>query len=177
MDENSGNLYKEGERTKISVWNLVKTMILTSDNTAKNALRRQLSDMEINSVFAHIGIPNPYIESNGSLVSPRGYSRIFKSLYLSTFLNPKESEKLLDVATDTAMENLISAGVPPEIQVAHKFGERPDGLSDCGIIYHPQNPYYLCIMIKEMEIPKAKELIADLSGIIYDFVSKEDQKN
>jgi beta-lactamase class A len=173
LDQNSGQLYKKGADYEISVWDLLKEMILASDNTAKNALKRQLSETELNAIFAHVGIPNPYLDSNGQMVTPRGYSRIFKSLYFSTFLPDPLSEKALDLTTDTGMENLISAGLPPEIQVAHKYGERPDGISDCGIIYHPKSTYFLCIMTKDIEIPKARELIANSSKIIFDFISNQ----
>lgn len=171
LDPNSGTLYQKSAGFKISVWNLLEEMILASDNTAKNALKRQLSETELNTVFAHVGIPNPYLEPNGQRVTPRGYSRLFKSLYLSTFLSNKLSEKALEITTDTKMENLISARIPYQVQVAHKYGERPDGISDCGIIYHPKSTCFLCVMTKDMEIPKAKELIANLSKITYDFVS------
>lgn len=172
LDEEAGNLYQRGEGAKLTIWEAIKIMILTSDNTAKNALKRQLSDIEIDAVFTHVGIPNPYQLQNGQVVSPRGYSRVFKALYFSTFISPDLSEKLLDLATDTQMEKLISAGIPAEIQVSHKYGERPDGISDCGIVYHPINPYFLCIMVKEMEIPEAQILIRDISNLIYLFVSK-----
>lgn len=173
LDENAGNLYQEKAGFKISVWGLLEKMILSSDNTAKNVLKRQLSTEELNAPFAHVGVPNPYYESNEPTVTSRGYSRFFKSLYLSTFLKPVLSEKALSLTTDTPVENLISASIPPEIQVAHKYGERPDGLHDCGIIYHPQNPYFLCIMSKNIDLNQAKELIKNLSKITYDFISKK----
>ncbi|MBM3257867.1 MAG: serine hydrolase [Candidatus Nealsonbacteria bacterium] len=173
LDKNAGKLYQKGVGTKMTIWDLIKEMILTSDNTAKNALKRQLTEAELNAVFAHVGIPNPYVLQNGQVVSPRGYTRILKSLYFATFLSPSLSEKALDIMTDTEMENLISAAIPSEVQVAHKFSERPDGLGDCGIVYQPKNPYFLCMMTKDMEIPKAKELITNLSKIVYLYVSKK----
>lgn len=172
LDKNAGTLYQKGPGYKMTVWDFIEEMILTSDNTAKNVLKRQLSDAELNSVFAHVGIPNPYTSAD-VLVSPRGYTRLFKSLYFSTYLPSKLSEKALGVSTDTKMENLLSAGVPYEIQVAHKYGERPNNISDCGIIYHPKNPYFLCIMIRDMEIAKAKELMVNLSKIVYNYYSSK----
>jgi beta-lactamase class A len=170
LDQNYGQLYKEGAGSQHSYINLAEYMILNSDNTAKNALRRQLSNDELNAVFTHMGIPNPYFENN-QLITPRDYNRFFKSLYFSTFINQYYSEKILDLATDTQTENLLSRFVPPEIQISHKFGERPDGLSDCGIIYEPKNPYFLCIMTKNIPIIKAGELIAKLSAITYQHIS------
>lgn len=170
LDNDAGNLYKKGAGTKLTFWEAIKIMILTSDNTAKNALKRQVSDAEINAIFTHIGIPNPYLTQNSALVTPRGYIRIFKSLYFATFISPELSEKLLDLATDTQAENLISAGIPPEIQVSHKYGEHPDGLADCGIVYEPKNPYMLCIMTQNIEISEAKNLINSLSKTVFDYI-------
>lgn len=170
LDTAAGTLYQKGVGAKLTIWEALKIMILTSDNTAKNVLKRQLDDAELNAVFVHVGIPNPYQPQNGQTVSPRGYSRIFKALYFSTFLSPALSEKLLDLATDTQVESLISAGVPAEIQISHKYGERPDGIADCGVIYHPKNPYFLCIMTRDMELTKAKNLITTASKTIFDFV-------
>ena len=173
LDKNSGRLHEKGVGYKMTVWDFIEEMILSSDNTAKNVLKRQLNDAELNSVFAHVGIPNPYSQSGDSLVTPRGYTRLFKSLYYSSYLSPELSEKALEITTDTKMENLISAGIPYEIQVAHKYGERSNGLSDCGIVYHPQNAYFVCAMTRDMEIPQARDLIVSLSKIVYTFISEK----
>ena len=170
LDKEAGDLYKKGAGAKLTYWEAIKIMILTSDNTAKNALKRQISDAEINAIFTHVGIPNPYLTQNSPLVTPRGYIRIFKSLYFATFISPELSDQLLDLATDTQTENLISAGVPPEIQISHKYGERPDGLADCGIIYETKNPYMLCIMTQNIEIGSAKKLINSLSKSVFDYI-------
>ncbi len=173
IDQNAGDLYEIGVGAELTVWDLIKAMILSSDNTAKNALKRQLTEAELNAVFTHVGIPNPYLPENDQTVTPRGYTRLLKSIYYASFLSPELSEKAMDIMTDTEMENLISARIPSEVQVAHKFSERPDGLGDCGIIYHPKNPYLICILTKEMEVPKAKALISSLSEIVYNYVSSQ----
>lgn len=149
-------------------------MITFSDNTAKSALSRQLNDEEIDGLFNHVGIA-PYSESvYNRLVSPRGYLRLFKSLYYSTYLSPEMSEFALELTTDTKVESLIPKGVPYEIQVAHKFGyynnRGQEGVHDCGIVYHPRNPYFLCIMTKDLGMQKSIELIPELSKEIFDYV-------
>lgn len=133
-----GNLYEKGAGTKMNIIDLLEQMISFSDNTAKNALIRQLSATEIDSIFVHVGIPDPYLVDNKQIVSPRDYNRFFKSLYYSTYLSPKYSELALELTTDGREESLITKGVPMGIAVAHKFGifEASNTLSDCGIIYH-----------------------------------------
>ena len=174
IDSGSGvpERFVAGKAKTVAV--LLELMIKDSDNTAKNALKRQLNPEELNTVFTHVGIVNPYIiDSDDYVVTPRGYSRLFKSLYFSSFLKPANSQAILDLATDTRVESLISAALPWEVQVAHKYGERNDSLHDCGIVYHPVNPYFLCIMTSGIAIPQAKNLITDISREIYNFVDKE----
>lgn len=175
LDDLYGVLYEKGSGAKISVSDLLKEMILASDNTAKNVLKRQLSMSELNAIFVHVGIPNPYLSTNEQKVSPRGYSRMFKSLYYSSFLSPELSERALDLTTDTQEESLISRGVPYEIQVAHKFGIQSDNgeLHDCGIIYHPKNPYIFCIMTRELGLDGSADMIAKISKDIYEFVDNK----
>jgi beta-lactamase class A len=165
--------YKVGEEK--SIYELVKLMLILSDNTAKNVLKRQLLPEEINSVFTHIGIENPYIQiDEKQLVTPRQFSRIFKALYYSTYLSPEYSEMILTFLTETRVEKLISAGVPWEIQVAHKHGERFDLVHDCGIVYHPINPYFLCIMTSNIDLFLAQDIVKDFSNEVYKFIDEND---
>ena len=165
IDPGSGTLYQKGAGYKITVRELLNKMVLSSDNTAKNALLRLMSYEEANSVFAHVGIRSPNITA-------REMTRIFKALYYSTYLKPEYSEMVLDISTDTDIENLLSAGIPPEIQVAHKYGERPGVIHDCGIVYHAENPYFICVMTTNMEKPVSKDLISKISKIAFEFVEK-----
>jgi len=175
LDNGWGELYKSGAGAKFTVQQLLEEMIKTSDNTAKNALKRQLTMTEIDEVFVHVGIPDPYKVVNSQTVSPRDYTRLFKALYYSTFLSPHYSEIALNLAVDGSEEDLISKKLPPEIQVSHKFGIYEDEgiLHDCGVVYHPKNPYFICVMTSGIDITLSKELISRISKDTYDYVNKE----
>lgn len=171
-----GSLYELGAGAEVTLAKLLTKMVTYSDNVALEALKRQLSFEEVNSVFFHVGIPNPYLPENNPTISPKNYIRIFRALYHSTFLSSELSQKALDLTTETYEESLLPKKIPPEIQVAHKFGvfelstSNEKALHDCGIIYHQKNPYFLCIMTKDMELNKSSELIPELSRIIFEFV-------
>lgn len=157
-----------------TVLELLKMMLKISDNTSKNVLKDLLEPEEINSVFTHIGIDNPYLADNEeNLATSRQFSRVFKALYFSTYLKPQNSEMILEFLTETREEGLIAAGLPYEVQVAHKYGERGDILHDCGIIYDINNPYLLCVMTKKIEPAKARDLIQGISEEIYTYVSNK----
>jgi hypothetical protein len=75
----------------------------------------------------------------------------------------------------------IYAGVPNNIKVAQKYGERidpdPSGknidsveLSNCGIVY-AKSPYVFCVMTKGQNDPKnLASIIKDISGLVYNYV-------
>lgn len=100
-----------------------------------------------------------------------GYASIFRILYNSTYLMPAYSNASLELLTKTEMKDGLRKGVPENIQVAHKFGERTladsSQFHDCGIIYHPTKPYLLCVMTRGKEMPKLIHIISEISRIVY----------
>jgi beta-lactamase class A len=67
----------------------------------------------------------------------------------------------------------IPAGLPPGTPVAHKTGWITGVLHDAAIVY-PANrkPYVLVVLTRNIPDDKvARRLIADLSRIVYSFVS------
>lgn len=168
--------FKVGD--KVQVRELLNLMLGVSDNTAKNMLKSLLSPEDLNKVFTHVNIPNPYTAENevDYLTTPRQYSRLFKTLYYSSYLEPVHSQAILDLLTDTRVESLLSSQLPWEVQISHKYGERQDALHDCGIVYHPINPYLICLMSANIDLLKAKDLIGGISLDVYNFV-EENSKN
>ncbi len=174
IDAGYPTIYEEKEGAEATIEQLLIAMITESDNTAKNVLARQLLSYELDDVFKHVGIPNPYIKENkNKTVSPRDYSRLFKALYYSTFLSPELSQFGLKLTTNTQVENLIPSGVPDNVIVAHKFGVYDEILlHDCGIVYHNKNPYVICVMTKNMNSAISANLIRKISSHTYEFVDK-----
>ena len=180
IDYAYGNARERKAGDRVSIRDLLEGMIRYSDNTAKNALKSELTVYELDEVFQHVGIPNPYTSETeeGEKVSVRAYIRLFKALYYSTFLSEDLSTLGLNLTTNTQVENLISEGVPVDIEVAHKFGIYDDQVSekkllhDCGIVYHKENPYFICIMTKNTDIVMSADFIQKVSKHTYDFVNR-----
>ncbi len=82
---------------------------------------------------------------------------------------------MLNKATFT--QGLVN-GVPTTTPVAHKFGEHIIGtntplgveLHDCGIIYHPTKPYFLCVMTQGRDEATLAQVIADISKTVYETI-------
>jgi beta-lactamase class A len=88
------------------------------------------------------------------------------------------SSKALELLTKTVYDKGLRAGVPEDIKIAKKFGERTywdrDAfqLHDCGIIYHPSKPYILCVMTKGDSFSQLEKIIQDISSLVYQTVNK-----
>lgn len=152
---------------------LLERMIIFSDNDSLNLLfNSKLVDQEaFDDVYSDFGIDAP--TSPESRIDVRSYASFFRILYNATYLVNPLSEYALELLSQTSFMDGLRAQLPKEIVVAHKFGERKTTTGeiqfhDCGIIYYPERPYLLCVMTRGFDTASLVEVIADVSGIIYE---------
>ena len=160
-----------------TVEDLLRYMITYSDNTAMLLLAND-NDIDktlIDQLFSDLRLPTPQKGSEYE-ISTKDYARYFRLLYSTTYLNKDSSEKALQLLTEADFHDGIVAGVPQGVTVAHKFGERGEGvaghhLHDCGIVY-TQNPYLICVMTKGWNMETLKGIIKNISQIAYENLGK-----
>lgn len=179
LDKNFGSLWQKGEGTVISIKDLIEICLKESDNTAYEVLFNQLSRQDIIDVYDSLDIQVQDTETLHPLVSPKSYASIFRSLYLSSYLQNEDSNYILDILTKTIFQDKIPAGIPSAVKVAHKIGvfdvdlksngQTEDVYSDCGIVYVPQRPYILCVFSQTSD-EEAKNNISYISKMVYDYV-------
>lgn len=160
--------------SRYTVRELVARMITDSDNGAKDLLGTKLRDDYTRGLWEILNIGSPrFIEE----ISVRDYALFFRLLYSSTYLDIRDSEEVLKLLVHTEYKGALVAGVPADIEVAHKWGiynlakQGETGmleLHDCGIIYAPDNPYLLCVMTKGASQQKLEQFIASVSRISYE---------
>jgi beta-lactamase class A len=163
--------------TSYTVEDLIFRSLANSDNSANGLLVEYIRYIQGDrDLFSEINRDLGIIEtsdSTTSAVTTKGYSSIFRMLYNASFLNPESSEKLLDIMSHSYFEKGLRAGVPNNIKISHKFGERfldngEKQLHDCGIIYYPDNPYLLCVMTKGRDFGKLEKIISWISKETYE---------
>lgn len=161
---------KVGQSYTIS--DLIDKMIIDSDNGAEALLFFNADQKFFSGLFSALGIKG--FEDGIFYISPRQYSLFFRIIYNATFLDADLSEKALNILSQTKYNDGIVAGVPSNIVVAHKFGQYTNPknnhdieLHDCGIIYLPQNPYFLCIMTKGEDLEVSSLIIKTISELVY----------
>ena len=178
IDKQFGDLWKKGVGAKITIEEAIRLSLTDSDNTANNLLLANLPGREVDKVFESFDIPkNKNPEEDFPVISVKNFSSILRSLYLSSYLPEKYSNKVLEILTQTRFTDQIQGGVPKDILVAHKVGvfELKNSIKsvfrDCGIVYVPKGPYILCVMIQS-DNTTASKIITEISKIIYMYVSQ-----
>jgi len=157
-----------GKSYKVS--ELIEYMINYSDNNAAQLLAIHLTEDEINSTFASIGLGSP-LKVTDFPVSTKNYAGFFRVLFNASYLNKDFSERTLWQLTQTKFDKGLTKYLPKNIVVAHKFGIREAGeikqFHDCGIVYYPKHPYLICIMTKGKDLNKLAEKVAKISEFVY----------
>lgn len=166
-----------GIHEPITVSNLIYTMIVYSNNDSKDILESILKPEELRSTFSDFGLIPPNVNDAGDSLSPKEYSVFFRSLYNGNYLGHELSETALDILSRTEFDDGLVASVA-STTVSHKFGYREfenpikdvkAELHDCGIVYLPENPYFVCVMTKGTEREKLAAFIREVSGIVYKY--------
>lgn len=159
---------------------LIHHMIVNSDNKASSVLisemlRRNKADL-LARTYREAGMILP--EGDDSTISHKSYASLFRMLYNSSYLSNDLSEKALKYLSENEFEIGLKNGIPEDVLVANKFGERFDEKTigeieqfhDCGVIYYPSNPYVLCVMTKGKNVQVLSEFVSEISKAVYDEV-------
>jgi|CXWL01.1.fsa_nt_gi beta-lactamase class A len=151
---------------------LLEIMTLYSDNQALVLLIRRLPKHYQEELYTLLGVDSRLISDPTARLTIRQYSIFFRVLFNASFLSRTHSEYALDLLTRTTFEDGVRAGVPLNIPIAHKFGERKisgdlQQFHDCGIVYYPNHPYLLCVMTRGNDVDALIESIAQTSEYVY----------
>ncbi|MCR4274983.1 MAG: class A beta-lactamase-related serine hydrolase [Candidatus Campbellbacteria bacterium] len=161
-----------------SAKDLIENMVRYSDNQALLLLYNRLPSKYQEDLFRLVGIDVSLITDPKAVLSVRRYSIFFRILFNASFLSRTHSEYALKLLTETTFTGGIRAGVPEEITVAHKFGERKitndiQQFHDCGVVYFPDHPYMLCIMTRGENPQELISAIKDISTFVYKEIERQ----
>jgi beta-lactamase class A len=164
-----------------TVRDLIFRMIAYSDNNAFTLLTKVVNPTELENVYPNLRMLNPLATQDDDFLSVQTYASFLRILYNATYLNKLSSEWALDTLSKSEFTAGIVSGVPQNVTVAHKFGEKSDAatgtvqLHDCGIVYFPQHPYLLCVMSKGPDFTVLNDIIRGVSQISFTEISEQHQ--
>ena len=160
-----------------SIGNLIRRMIVYSDNQALEILADKIEKNKLAEVYADLGLKVPVNEAEENFITVKDYAALFRILYNASYLSREMSEKALRLLSEVVYKEGLVGGLPKGIRVAHKFGERAyeeSGVKqfhDCGIIYYPDKPYLLCVMTRGDDFNALQGIVRQVSQTVYQTVS------
>jgi beta-lactamase class A len=113
------------------------------------------------------------------------YASFYRVLFNASYLSREMSERALRYLSKTAFQDGIISGVPPDIDVAAKYGERtardpakergPEVMQfhEFGIVYHPARPYMIGVMVRGSDARELAKTIRDISELVYEEVDRQ----
>lgn len=185
IDQGYGDLWKEG-RSEITLNEAIKLALTKSDNTAFRVINsrvdRELTvpgneiEIAITEIYNYLDIP---LDSRGytESITPKGYGSIFKSLFFSAYLSYDNSSEVLNQLSQSIFKDWMPKSIPENVVVAHKTGtfDLEKSIysvhSDCGIVYYPNRPYLICIMVNSDDLDVSLKHITYLSELVFNYIN------
>ena len=164
-----GDLYEQPAGSRFTVSYLLDQMLVASDNTARSIFLRNLDQSDIEDVLSHLGLED--IFNSDQQVRAKKYSVFWRSLYAASYLNAENSERLIEIMDEPHAEQFLRQGIPTAVSFSHKIGVSNHIYSDSGIVYVPNRPYLITIMMQAPTEKEATAAMSDISKMIYDYVA------
>jgi beta-lactamase class A len=179
-DDSEKDLYEHiGE--SLSIRELIFRMITVSSNLATNLLIERITAERTTQFMQELGtndlIVRRGVEDNKAFqlglnnrATARGLMQILLKLAKCEVLSPQDSDEMIGILLQQKFNEMIPAGLPANIRVAHKTGWTGKYYHDAGIVYPPnQKPFVLVILTRGSKAEnEAHALISSLAKIIYD---------
>lgn len=162
--------------TRFTIERLLEALLTHSDNTAFLILRRNLHEDDLNHVYSDLGLSDLF--SDDGRMSAKEYSRLFRALYISSFLKREHSERILEMLDASPFSDFLAGPIPEGTPFPHKYGENIELLvySDSGIVYIPNRPYLLTVMVQappgmppEFSRERAERFMQEISTSAYTY--------
>ncbi len=167
-----------------TVNDLIFRMIAHNDVAAYSLLFTNLPSGRLDKIFKDLYVDYDPQKQEDSL-SLNAFAAFFRVLYNSSYLSEELSEKALRYLSKSSFRAGMASGIPPNIEIASKEGERTISLvtegkehdvhqlHEFGIVYNPSRPFLLGIMTRGSDVDHLARVIRDITRLVYDEVDKQ----
>jgi beta-lactamase class A len=150
---------------------LLKYMIVYSDNDATMLLNELMDRKIFNRVFTDLGLHAPDYTSNDYPITTAEFSLFLKELYNSTYLNTVHSEFCMNLMSQSDYVDGLVSGLPQNCVAVHKFGEggfsNAPNFNESAIVYCNNKAYLLTVMSKGTDLTKMPGFVREVSKLVY----------
>ena len=173
----------------MQVRELARHMIVTSSNLATNLLIDIVGIERIRKTLEELGVADGIdfkrgVEDNkaweediNNRVTAEGLLKALRMIAEAKAISAGASQHMLDILHGQEFKRGIPAGLPGEARVAHKTGEISTVAHDAGIIYLPDRPPYVLVILTEWQPSSTgrQDTIARISRAVYQHVTEGDE--
>ncbi|MBO0689972.1 MAG: serine hydrolase [Candidatus Dormibacteraeota bacterium] len=157
----TGVLYSSAKPgQQISYQDLLNDLIQQSDNTAWQALDRQLGATNVDAFAASMGAPACRQEDDQC--SPHQIGTLLDKLARGQAVSPGSTQTLLNLLETTAFNDRINTYLP-DVQIAHKIGIDGQVNNDAGIVYLNGHPFILVVFTRADDPDTGIQAIRDIA--------------
>ena len=170
---------------KYSLRELLKLMIVYSDNTATNVLIDLFGMDRINSTIRELGYSDSVLqrkmmdfraaeEGRQNFTSVKEMLDLMERLYEDRLLGSPYDGQMLDIMKGQADETMMRQELPDELVIARKSGELDALDHDIAIVYTEKGNYiYIFFAWDAKDNNHARKILSETSKLVFDdFMSK-----
>ncbi len=167
-----------------TVNDLIYRMIVNDDAEAYALLNAHLPAGRLEKIFRDLSVEyNP--DKREESMSLNAFAAFYRVLFNASYLSEEMSEKALRYLSKSTFRDGMAAGIPPNIELASKHGERTIlttagdeekkliQVHEFGIVYHPNRPFLLGIIVRGEDFDQLVKTIRDITRIAYEEVDQQ----
>jgi beta-lactamase class A len=171
---------------RYTVNDLIFRMIAYDDTAAYSLLFDNLPQGRLDKIFKDLNVEyDPRKDKEEDSLSLGAFAGLYRVLYNASYLNEEMSEKALRYLSKSTFRDGMASGIPQNIELAGKHGERTlsvieNGeekelyqLHEFGVIYHPNRPFLVGIMVRGDDFNKLMKVIRDITRLVYEEVDQQ----
>ncbi len=172
--------------TKVTLHDLLYSMITVSSNLATNVLielvdaknvTATMRDLGANKILVLRGVEDQKAYDLGlsNTTTAKDLSTIMKAVATNRAGTEKDCKAMIHILKDQQFNEIIPYHLPKEVIVAHKTGSITGVHHDAGIVYLPNGRSYVLVLLSKnlKDFDKGTQQLADISKTIYDYMNKQ----
>ena len=178
-----GVLKTYSHRSRIAYRDLIRLMMIYSDNTATNIFINELGMNAINQRMRTIGLTKSQLnrvmmdtlaarQGRENYVTAREMTELLTQIYRHEVATPTLCEQMIAILKQNEDTATIPLLLPKGTVVAHKTGVLGYVRGDAGIVYATK-PFLLSVFVEGVPTPEAERIIGEIALICYTYFSHQ----
>jgi beta-lactamase class A len=182
-DRDSGKEMHDQIGQLVPIREILYDMTINSGNLSTNIIIDRLGAHNVTQTMRDLGAEHIHVlrgvedmkafeAGQNNMTSARSLALLFEHLANGTAVSKTASDDMIQILFDQRFREMIPAGLPNDVRVAHKTGWITGVVHDSGIIFLPDGRMYVLVILnKDLDRnEQGTEAGALISTIIYEWI-------